>query len=95
VKCALSMAHLRARRGFIVNAAKDWSKASLDAERSGSATSYALSVTGQVYAWGVNFAGQVGNGTTRTAFTPVLVASGATMISSTANNVVISGPGGR
>jgi hypothetical protein len=59
----------------------------------GSATSYAVSVTGQVYAWGVNFAGQVGNGTTRTAFSPVLVASGATMISSTANNVVISGPG--
>ena len=28
----------------------------------GSATSYALSVTGQVHAWGVNFAGQVGDG---------------------------------
>jgi alpha-tubulin suppressor-like RCC1 family protein len=59
----------------------------------GSATSYAISVTGQVYAWGLNSAGQVGNGTTLTATAPVKVASGATMISSTANNVVISGPG--
>ena len=58
----------------------------------GSATSYAISVTGQVYAWGVSFAGQIGDGTTLTALTPVLVASGATMISSTANNVVISVP---
>ncbi len=59
----------------------------------GSATSYAVSATGQVYAWGVSFAGQVGDGATRTATAPVVVASGATMISSTANNVVISGPG--
>jgi len=57
----------------------------------GSATSYAVSVTGQVYAWGVNFDGQVGDGTTNSTRTPVQVASGATMISSTANNVVISG----
>lgn len=56
----------------------------------GSATSYAISATGSVYAWGVGFLGQVGDGRTATACQPVQVASGATAISATANNVVVS-----
>jgi alpha-tubulin suppressor-like RCC1 family protein len=56
----------------------------------GSATSYAVSTTGKVYAWGVSHVGQVGDGRTRNAIRPVLVASGATSISSTANNAVIN-----
>jgi hypothetical protein len=55
----------------------------------GSATSYAVSSTGNVYAWGVSFEGQLGDGYLNTALTPVMIASGATAISSTANNVLI------
>jgi alpha-tubulin suppressor-like RCC1 family protein len=56
----------------------------------GSATSYAVSAGGKVYAWGVSHVGQVGNGHTRTIKKPVVVATGAGSISSTANNVVIT-----
>lgn len=55
----------------------------------GSATSYAVSTTGNVYAWGVSHVGQVGNGLLTAARLPVLITTGASMISSTANNVVV------
>jgi alpha-tubulin suppressor-like RCC1 family protein len=58
----------------------------------GSVTSYAVSTTGNVYAWGGSNVGQVGDGLTRRTASPVLVASGATSISATANNVVINVP---
>jgi hypothetical protein len=58
----------------------------------GSATSYAISTTGDVYAWGVGHVGQVGDARTRTAVTSVMVATGAASISATANNVLISVP---
>lgn len=60
---------------------------------SGGGTSYAITTSGDVYAWGQNNYGQVGNGTTRQASSPVLVASSASLISSTAKNVVV-GRGG-
>jgi alpha-tubulin suppressor-like RCC1 family protein len=56
----------------------------------GGATSYAISTAGNVYAWGDNAFGQVGDGGTTTAKKPVEVTSGATTISSTADNVVVS-----
>jgi alpha-tubulin suppressor-like RCC1 family protein len=57
---------------------------------SGSATSYAISTTGKVYAWGVGALGQVGDGSTDVAENPVMVATHAKLISATANNVLIS-----
>jgi alpha-tubulin suppressor-like RCC1 family protein len=56
----------------------------------GGATSYAVAANGNVYAWGANKVGQVGNGGIRSARYPVLVASRATSISATAADVMIS-----
>jgi Regulator of chromosome condensation (RCC1) repeat len=53
-------------------------------------TSYGISTTGNVYAWGGGKEGQIGNGTTESSFTPVKVASGATRISATADDVLIA-----
>jgi alpha-tubulin suppressor-like RCC1 family protein len=55
---------------------------------SGGTTSYAVSTTGDVYAWGQGWAGQIGNGSTATELSPVLVESGVSLISSTAEDVV-------
>jgi alpha-tubulin suppressor-like RCC1 family protein len=57
---------------------------------SGGATSYAISTAGNVYAWGSNIMGQIGNGTLTNAQHPVEVASGATLISATAYDVEVS-----
>ncbi len=59
----------------------------------GAITSYAVSTTGNVYAWGASPVGQVGDGTTLPTLVPVRVASGVTMISSTANDVAVTIPG--
>jgi alpha-tubulin suppressor-like RCC1 family protein len=57
----------------------------------GGSTSYAITTTGSVYAWGNNAVGQVGDGSTTTAKRPVeVIKSGATTISSTAADVVVS-----
>jgi len=56
----------------------------------GGVTSYGISKTGNVYAWGGNKLGQVGDGTKNTAVNPVLVASRATSISSTASDALIT-----
>jgi alpha-tubulin suppressor-like RCC1 family protein len=53
-------------------------------------TSYGISTTGDVYAWGGGKEGQIGNGTTESSFTPVKVASDATAISATADDVLIA-----
>jgi alpha-tubulin suppressor-like RCC1 family protein len=63
---------------------------SFTALATGGATSYGLTASGQVYAWGGGSAGQIGNGKTVTETRPVLVDSGASLVSSTANDVVVA-----
>ena len=58
---------------------------------SGGDASYAVSATGNVYAWGGNHNGQLGDGTTTSSTTPVLVESQATsLISATSTDVAVS-----
>jgi alpha-tubulin suppressor-like RCC1 family protein len=59
----------------------------------GSGTGYGVTANGTVYAWGANYAGQVGNGGTTVTAAPAVVATGATQVSSTANNALIDTPG--
>jgi alpha-tubulin suppressor-like RCC1 family protein len=56
----------------------------------GSGTAYAISTSGDVYAWGVSHIGQLGDGGSETECRPVLIASHAVQVSSTADNAVIS-----
>jgi alpha-tubulin suppressor-like RCC1 family protein len=57
---------------------------------SGGATSYGITSSGDVYAWGYNMEGEVGDGSTKTATSPVEVDTGASLISSTAGNVTVA-----
>jgi alpha-tubulin suppressor-like RCC1 family protein len=59
---------------------------------SGGSTGYAITAGGDVYAWGGNGAGQVGNGTKVNEPTPTLVESGQGLISATAADVVTAPP---
>lgn len=54
------------------------------------ATSYGITRGGDVYAWGYNLVGQVGNGTQNDASAPVYVVGGARDISGTNFDVAIS-----
>jgi alpha-tubulin suppressor-like RCC1 family protein len=56
----------------------------------GGATSYGISPTGTVWAWGYNGDGEVGNGHRTKTSLPAKVATGATSISATARDVVIA-----
>jgi Regulator of chromosome condensation (RCC1) repeat len=56
----------------------------------GGDTSYALSTTGDVYAWGEGKFGQIGDGSNKTAMMPVQVDSDAASISATAYDVAVS-----
>lgn len=58
---------------------------------SGGNSSYAVSTSGQVYAWGGNYAGQLGDGSRTPSKAPVMVESHATsLVSATSTEVAVS-----
>jgi alpha-tubulin suppressor-like RCC1 family protein len=59
----------------------------------GGFSTYAISARGGVYAWGGGSAGELGNGGTGASKTPVEVDSHASLISTTANDVVVNNTG--
>jgi alpha-tubulin suppressor-like RCC1 family protein len=62
-----------------------------EALASGGNSSYAVSTTGHVYAWGGNYAGQLGDGSKGASTKPVMVESRATpLISATSTEVAVS-----
>ena len=54
----------------------------------GGATSFGLSATGQLYAWGSNFESSLGTGGTRSSTTPRLIDEGVEQVWATAHNAV-------
>jgi alpha-tubulin suppressor-like RCC1 family protein len=56
----------------------------------GANTSYGVTPVGDVYSWGANAQGEIGNGSTATQWTPAKVETGVTGISSTALDVATS-----
>jgi alpha-tubulin suppressor-like RCC1 family protein len=57
----------------------------------GGATSYAISTSGNLYAWGYNGQGEIGDGTRQNATQPTLIDIRPTLISATAGNVSVAG----
>ena len=58
---------------------------------SGGATSYAIATNGAVWAWGDGAQGQLGDGKHTSSLTPIDVMPGISLISTTADDVVVAG----
>jgi alpha-tubulin suppressor-like RCC1 family protein len=56
----------------------------------GGIASFAIATTGDVYAWGGNKNGQLGDGTTQRSPKPIRITTGGTLISSTSNNAAVA-----
>ena len=58
---------------------------------SGGATSYAIATNGAVWAWGDGAQGQLGDGKQTNSLSPIDVMPGTSLISTTADDVVVAG----